>query len=715
MGKSKRSKPGHRRDPVAKQVKPPSDPQLAALRESKILPIIKDLQSAEPKSRSAAASVISTIISDTRCRKLLLREQIVHTILTQTLTDAALESRAAGWGILQVLAQEEEADFCVHLFRQDILTAIEFASSAVAAIVLSPDTPFPRLPRAERGFTASIAASLLSLLTALAEAGDDILDVIVQNHTITRLLFALVAHINQDEEDLISPLRSDALTCLLLLSEDNAELAARLTSAGDAAACYRALTALIDEANGEAIVACAILHNIYAALFGRKDVPRPQVDVADDVDLIPRLVNAVSSFAPGQPPTAGVSGWSNPEEYQQLALETLASIGTSLAAELGGPAHSAPKSKKKGGKDTAAADDDEEMEDDDDDDDDAEPEGGEGNDDDDEEEEEEEEEEGGDNGEGDEGEDSPGEDHEMNEDEIEADMDMVTSGDHFTENIDDLPTLKALLQTAIPELARIASVQPGDELSLKLQSCALSALSNIAWSVSLVDFAEEVNAGVQRAWAPAARSLWQAVVSPVLASDTADVGLATQVTSLAWALARTLRGAPAPAPATLAPLEHRRFISLYHATRGAPATHAPDDPFQALGVKCVGVLGQLALHPAPADLNRDVGAFLVGLLRDLPDTPAADAVEAFNQLFDVYGNEEFPYDAEVFWKDGFLAQLDATVPKARALAKSVNKTAQPELRTRADEVVLNLTRFLEYKRKHEPFSLAKRGGRQQQS
>lgn len=135
MGKSRRNRGSaahHRRDPLAKPVKPPSDPELAALREAKILPIIRDLKSADPKARSAASSAISSIIQEERCRKLLLREQIVYIVLSQTLTDAALESRAAGWGILQVLAQEEDTDFCIHLYRLDILTAIEHASKAVS-------------------------------------------------------------------------------------------------------------------------------------------------------------------------------------------------------------------------------------------------------------------------------------------------------------------------------------------------------------------------------------------------------------------------------------------------------------------------------------------------------------------------------------------------------------------------------------------------------
>jgi hypothetical protein len=133
MAKSRRSrgKGGQRSDPIAKPVKPPSDPELAAIREKSILPVLKDLQSSDPKRRTLAAGAIANIVQDTKCRKLLLREQIVHILLTETLTDASLESRAAGWEILRVLTAEEEADFCVHLYRVDALTAVLHASAKV--------------------------------------------------------------------------------------------------------------------------------------------------------------------------------------------------------------------------------------------------------------------------------------------------------------------------------------------------------------------------------------------------------------------------------------------------------------------------------------------------------------------------------------------------------------------------------------------------------
>jgi hypothetical protein len=126
MGKSRRKdRTIGRVNPIAKPVKPPTDPELAAIREKQILPIITDLTSPESKKRTAAAVAVANIIDDTKCRKLLLREHIVRILLEQTITDSALESKSAGWGILRNLALEEEADFCIHLYRQDILTAIQ--------------------------------------------------------------------------------------------------------------------------------------------------------------------------------------------------------------------------------------------------------------------------------------------------------------------------------------------------------------------------------------------------------------------------------------------------------------------------------------------------------------------------------------------------------------------------------------------------------------
>lgn len=474
--------------------------------------------------------------------------------------------------------------------------------------------------------------------------------------------------------DSASNLRPDALACLMLLCEDNDKLAQAISTAGNDT--FETLLALKDKLDGEGVLACAILHNLFASLETSRDAQIPSE--ADESILIPTLTKVLGSYSTDEPPAAGES-WSDPSQYQQLALETLAAIGTSLIAVMGGPAEAvkaAGKNEARALKEEDAADD-EDMD--------------EANDD--------VRSESGDEGMGEEeDEEEEEDDDEMTHEEMQADMDMVLGGDDDDENIDDLPLLQALLQIALPELIRIAASQPSNEVSMDMQSHALSALNNIAWSLSVVDFSEDHNAGILAAWSPAAKSVWNQVISPILASDTADLGLATQVTGLSWAVARALRS-----KTPLKPDEQRKFITLYQVTKGSSAAQPHDeDPFQSLGVKCIGVVGQLALDPCPADVNRELGTFLVTVVSSLPQTPAAEAVEALNQLFEVYGDEEFAYDAEVFWANNFAKHLEEAIPKARTMAKAVDKKRQPELRQRADEAVLNLTRFLAYKAKHKP-------------
>ncbi|KAF5657079.1 hypothetical protein FHETE_10625 [Fusarium heterosporum] len=652
MGKSRRSRgQAARKDPLSKTVKPPSDPELAALRESKILPVINDLKSADPKSRSAAASAISNIIQDEKCRKLLLREQIVHTITTQTLTDAALESRAAGWGILRVLAQEEEPDFCIHLYRVDVLSAIEFAAKSITEILLSKDLEFQKRSKPEQITILSIVSSLTSLLTALAEAQDDILEAISRNATITRFLFLLTSDELTSNPEIVS-LRSDALACLMILCEDNEELSEKVINTKEHRT-YGTLLSLRKTANSDGVLACGVLYNIFASL--------EQQDIALGADkslLIPTLSQVLKAYEPGQKSDA--LGWANPIEYQQLALEVLASIGTTLNTS----AQAEPQDEKpEDNEDEEMGDADEEMSD------------GEG--------------EGGEEGE-----------EEMDDDELEADMELVTGADRNEEdsNIDDLPILKTLIDNALPQLIRIASLSPVDDDSIRLQGHALSALNNIAWSVSVIDFADADNAPIQNAWDPVGRALWTEVIAPILATDTADIDLATHVTSLAWGVARSLRDRPSMPFAD----EHRRFIALYQATKGSPVAQNSEDPFQSLSVKCIGVLGQLALEPAPVDRNRDIGTFLITILAGLPNTPTADAVEALNQLFEIYADESSSFEKDVFWKNNFLKHLEETIPRARAMIKAIDRRASTELRQRAEEAVLNLNRFVAYKQKNKP-------------
>ncbi|KAI2465689.1 hypothetical protein F4781DRAFT_438600 [Annulohypoxylon bovei var. microspora] len=655
MGKSRRNraKGGQRPDPITKPVKPLSDPELIAIREKSILPVLKDLQSTEPKSRTTAARAISNIVQDTKCRKLLLREKIVHIILTETLTDTNLEGRAAGWEILRVLVAEEEQDFCIHLYRVDIMTAIQHACEKISKTLTRDDLPFSRSSRAEQIFVWNIAESLTAILSALAEAQDEALDAAVRCRPIVHFLFLLVVL-----HTTIAPVLNGALSCMITLSEDNQQFAETILSDAEITNIYHRLINFKAGNDYKAVLACAVLHNAYsAAQWNDRD---PGKDGACDAVLVPTLSRTLEHNRLNMNAANG-HGSSNPAEILQLALEVLASIGTTLqeTLEKGGRGKKEKKEEidVKDVKDVAMdGDDDEQL-----------------------------------------SENEPGdEDDEMDQDEMEADMEMVTGlddRDDELEGIDDLPTLKELIQKAIPELVKLSQTIDGnDEISKYILNHAVTALNNISWTVSCLDFSDRSNAAISHAWIPVARMIWEQIIAPVLSSDTSDIQLATTVTSLAWAIARTLHGQK-----FLGGDEHKKFVSLYHASKSLDGNQ--DDPFQGLGVKCIGVLGQLALT-GPIALNREIGIFLLTVVKGLPETSAADVVEALNQLFDIYGDETKEWNEEVFWKDNFLQHLEEARPKVKAMLKTVDKRNSNELRVRAEEANLNLARFIPYTLKH---------------
>jgi hypothetical protein len=524
----------------------------------------------------------------------------------------------------------------------------------VTESLAGPSAAIVQASKAEQTLAWNIAASLATITSALAEAQDDILEAIVRNDNITKFLFVVASSSLAPRATVDS-----VLSCLMTLTEDNRQFVERLL--GDSESnLFKHLVSFKADGGLRAVLACGVLHNIFTTM-GWGD-SNPGRNKSSDATLIPSLAAALESAPADGSWTTADEGGSTPAEILQLALEILASIGTALQETFEKDSKTGDEFKGFDEEDTAMDADEEDgasdkdpKEDDDDD--------------------------------------------EMDEDEMEADMEMVTgpdSGSGDMTGIDDLPTLGLFIQKAIPQIIRISKISgKEDETTQLIRGHAFTALNNVAWTLSCLDYSEGQNAPILAAWTPAAQMIWKEAISHVLASDTSDVALATMVTSLAWAIARALHE-----NTPLSGDEPNRFIALYQASTNLPAE--TEDPFQGLGVKCIGVLGQLALDPAPVQRNREIGVFLVTVVAKLPETPAADAIEALNQLFDIYGDESIACDREVFWKDNFLKYFEEAVPKVKTMAKKVDKRKFGEMRTRADEVALNLGRFIQYKQKNRP-------------
>ncbi|CRK40379.1 hypothetical protein BN1723_004807 [Verticillium longisporum] len=647
MGKTRRNRVRpNRKDPLSTTPKPPSDPELAALREKSVLPVIKDLQSADPKRRTLAAAAVANLVADTRCRKLFLREQIVHIILSETLTDASLESRAAGWDILRLLAEEEEGDFCVHLFRSDVLSAVEFAAKFVVETIKSKGA---KTGKAEQKVLWSLIESLLALLTALSEAQDDILEAIVALPATVTLLFLALASADAPAP---APVRLDALSCLLILTEDNRRLAELVVADEDpkpfsallglqgtdplsktlkppsdpelAALREKSVLPVIKDLQSadpkRRTAAAAAVANLVADTRCRKLFLREQI--------VHIILNETLTDASLE---SRAAGW---DILRLLAEEEEADFCVHLfRSDVLSAVEFAAKFvvetiKSKGAKTGKA-------------------------------------------------------EQKVLWSIIESLLALLTALSEAQDDI--LEAIVALPATVTLLFLALASADAPAHVRLDALSCLLILTEDNRRLAELIVADEDPKPFSALLGLQGTHGAGQVLACGVLHNDNRR-------------LAELIVADEDPKP--------------FSALLGLQGTHGAgqvlacgvlhNDPFQGLGVKCIGVLGQLALDPTPVALNREIGVFLITVVASLPDTPAADVVEALNQLFDIYGDEDAMCDVEVFWKDNFLAQLEGVQHKVKTMVKAINKRTNSELRTRADEVVLNLARFISYKKKNKP-------------
>lgn len=549
----------------------------------------------------------------------------------------------------------------------------------VVNAITSSETPFAKTPKAQQERVWDIAGCLVFLIGALAVARDEILEAVVVNRTILRFLFFLVTNPSTPGD-----LLDEVLSSLMALSEENLEFGQALIDDQESH-CYTHLLKLKDSGGSRGMLCCGVLHNAFFSLQWQDG--SPGVGDASDAILVPSIVKVLEQTSLSQP-SNGAHG-ADPAEVLQIAFEVLASIGADFqsALEIRSKPQKKSKTKTQVAEEWDGIEDGDPMEED-------EPDVVASE----------------DEAAGDEeaGEDDEELDDEMDSDELEADMELVTGADDEIpeeSSLEDLPTLKTLIQLAVPQCIKWTQISLDSDEAVAVQSLAFSALNNITWTVSCFDFSDQENLGIFRAWSPAAKKIWSKTVATVLESDTADLKLATIVTSIAWAVARSLGG-----NTPLKGDEHRRFMVLYQASKSQGLSNSEaraeddegQDPFQGLGVKCIGVLGQLARDPAPIDRNREIGVFLLTVLSALPATPAADAIEALNQLIEIYGDENAACVKAVFWKDDFLKHLEATTQKLKVMAKGIDKRKFGELRDRADEAIANLRKFVTYKRKKAP-------------
>ncbi|CAI4057616.1 Syo1p SKDI_04G1800 [Saccharomyces kudriavzevii IFO 1802] len=161
----------------------------------RLQPLLQNLSSVVPNDRSMALSSISVLCEDAHMRQLLLKEKLVHIILSKLLNDSNSDIVVESFGLLRNLSLEEGYDVSIHLWRSDIWTSISsnFAkiidslSALQAAEQQSQSKPVGKAKIESRRLLFDFADNLLSLVVALSNGSDDILNEILNENKINEI------------------------------------------------------------------------------------------------------------------------------------------------------------------------------------------------------------------------------------------------------------------------------------------------------------------------------------------------------------------------------------------------------------------------------------------------------------------------------------------------------------------------------------------------
>lgn len=170
-----------------------------ALVTKKVQPLLEKLHSAVPNDRAMALGSISVLCEDTHMRKLLLKEKLVHIVLSKLLTDNNTEIVVESFGLLRNLSLEEGYDVSIHLWRSDIWKSIDqgFGKLLESLTALqASEEQNSKSSTESRRLLFDYADNLLSLVVALGNGADEILQQLLEAPKLERL-FEVIAHLLQ--------------------------------------------------------------------------------------------------------------------------------------------------------------------------------------------------------------------------------------------------------------------------------------------------------------------------------------------------------------------------------------------------------------------------------------------------------------------------------------------------------------------------------------
>lgn len=246
---------------------------------------------------------------------------------------------------------------------------------------------------------------------------------------------------------------------------------------------------------------------------------------------------------------------------------------------------------------------------------------------------------------------------------LTAIMEMISYNESFTDELLTLLTgqIIQLLIALLPHL--------------EFRSRVLTALNNLSWLFVAVGY------GVEQ-WTQVCEQVITSIIPLVSESDLEEK---VSVFGALWAI-----------------LLSKEEVSLDDAfiqqviTEVDQTLNVEDEMRDEYLVRLIGVLATVSKAQGHVERNRAISQLLLQLLSN-PSVSAKVKVETLDQMFEIYDDAAYDYDAAVFRGDQYLKLLKELKPQLRTAFKLIDKNVDRELKLKSEEVYNNLGRFIEYK------------------
>ncbi|CDO94317.1 unnamed protein product [Kluyveromyces dobzhanskii CBS 2104] len=162
------------------------------LRTKRIQPLIEQLSSVVPNDRSMALGTIMVLCENPHMRSLFLKEKLVNVVTSKLLTDSNTDIVVEAYGVLRNLALEEGYDLATHIWRSNIWVNIESGFTQVQQSLQAMGSDGSKATKESKRLLFDFAENILSLLIALINGSDKILEDVVKSDKLGRVFGVLI-------------------------------------------------------------------------------------------------------------------------------------------------------------------------------------------------------------------------------------------------------------------------------------------------------------------------------------------------------------------------------------------------------------------------------------------------------------------------------------------------------------------------------------------